>query len=91
MKRILSWVSGVSLICAIASGLLYLGHSAGSHRRSAYFISLPGGMLLCVDAILGPGWRTFACSTVDGSLKAGVAPPIKPSSERTLPLSSVVY
>lgn len=90
MKRMWTWVSGASLIALFACASVILLRSATSRPPPAYFISLPGVVLLCVDGTLGPGWRMFSCSTVGGSPEAGDAPATMPSSGPTLRMLSVV-
>ena len=77
MKPTLSWLSGVSLMCAFGYVLYTLGVSVGSRPPPASIISLPGGVLLCVAGRLGPDWQTYSCSNLGGSFLPGDEDAIK--------------
>ena len=92
MKATQHWGSGVSRIWPIVFGLI-LGvvgtiWYATSRPPRVFFISLPGGLLLCAEGRLGRGFTTFVCSTGDGFGPAPDSSGTKPSSGVTLqPLS----
>lgn len=89
MRLLLILASGANLIFAAAFGLYIRMQYVTSRPKPAYFISLPGVVLLCVDGQLDPGWRTLTCSRVDGSPKAGDGVHIESFSGPTLPMSNV--
>ena len=79
MNRIGTWVSGASLICAIACACAILWLSAISHRRPPYIINLLGVELLCVDTGWAHGMQTTHCSLIGGSNHIGATPSTGPS------------
>lgn len=68
MKLLAILASGVSLTALLVCARLV---DATLRPPPAYFISLPGGVLLCGESVLSPGFKMWSCSTVAGSLPPG--------------------
>ena len=89
MRLIAILASGVSLISLAVCARLTQAWYATSRPPPPSFISLPQGMLLCVEGRLPQGWRIISCTPVDGLTPTGGQPHIESFSAPTSPMSSV--